>query len=433
MTAILAEPVAAQAGAFRAAAPKGAFSLDSLLVALKALRVNALRSALTMLGIIIGVGAVIVMVSIGSGAHQRVAEQIRSLGANLIILLPGAVTSGGARLGTGTRPTLTEEDAAAIARELPIIEVAAPIVRGQVQVVFGNQNWSSWALGVTLDYLTAREWDITEGRLFTPEEMSAAAKVTLVGRTVAEKLFGDTDPIGQVIRVRHVPFTIIGVLDKKGQSTQGADQDDVLLTPMTTAKRRLLGFSGTRARAVGSVMVKVVEGESMKDAEEQIRDLLRQRHKLQARDEDDVNIRNLADIMETREASSRILSLLLAAVASVSLIVGGIGIMNIMLVSVTERTREIGLRMAVGARGRDILVQFLVEAVTLSLIGGTVGIVLGVGGSIAIAAFAGWPTLIQPWAIVVAFLFSGAVGVFFGFYPAKKASRLDPIEALRFE
>jgi putative ABC transport system permease protein len=430
MTATLAPSVSV---GFRAIAPRGVLSLDSLAVALKALRVNALRSALTMLGIIIGVGAVIVMVAVGSGAHQRVAEQIRSLGANLIILLPGAVTVSGARLGTSTRPSLTEDDALAIARELPIIEVAAATVRGQVQVVFGNQNWSTWALGSTPEFLVAREWNIAEGRLFTPEEISSAAKVTLIGRTVAEKIFGEGDPVGQVIRIRHVPFTIIGVLDKKGQSTQGQDQDDFLLTPITTAKRRLLGFTGTRARAVGSILVKVVEGEAMKDAEEQIRDLLRQRHRLQARDDDDFNLRNLADIMETREASSRILSLLLLAVASVSLIVGGIGIMNIMLVSVTERTREIGLRMAVGARGRDILVQFLVEAVTLSLIGGTVGIVLGIAGSVAIAAFAGWPTLIEPWAILVAFLFSGAVGVFFGFYPARKASQLDPIEALRFE
>ncbi|MBM3534865.1 MAG: FtsX-like permease family protein [Alphaproteobacteria bacterium] len=432
MTAALADSGTATAPAPRPA-PRGALSLDSLSVALRALRVNALRSALTMLGIIIGVGAVIVMVAIGSGAHQRVAEQIRSLGSNLIILLPGAVTTGGARLGTGTRPSLTEEDAVAITRELPIVEVAAPTVRGQVQVVFGNQNWSSWAVGTTADFLVAREWNVAEGRLFTPEEMSSAAKVTLLGKTVAEKIFGDGDPVGQVIRIRHVPFTIIGVLDKKGQSTQGTDQDDFLMTPITTAKRRLLGFTGTRARAVGSILVKVTEGESMKDAEDQIRDLLRQRHKLQARDDDDFNLRNLADIMETREASSRILSLLLLAVASVSLIVGGIGIMNIMLVSVTERTREIGLRMAVGARGRDILVQFLVEAVTLSLIGGTVGIALGVAGSVAIASFAGWPTLIEPLAILIAFLFSGAVGVFFGFYPAKKASELDPIEALRFE
>ncbi|MBM3547404.1 MAG: FtsX-like permease family protein [Alphaproteobacteria bacterium] len=431
MTAILAQP-GTTASPVRLA-PRGAFSFDSLAVALRALRVNALRSALTMLGIIIGVGAVIVMVAIGSGAHQRVAEQIRSLGANLIMLLPGAVTTGGARLGAGTRPTLTEDDAAAIARELPIVEVAAPTVRGQVQVVFGNQNWSSWAVGTTPDFLVAREWNIAEGRLFTPEEMSSAAKVTLIGKTVAEKIFGDGDPVGQVIRIRHVPFTIIGVLDKKGQSTQGQDQDDFLMTPMATAKRRLLGYSGTRARAVGAILVKVAEGESMKDAEDQIRDLLRQRHKLQAKDDDDFNLRNLADIMETREASSRILSLLLLAVASVSLVVGGIGIMNIMLVSVTERTREIGLRMAVGARGCDILVQFLVEAVTLSLIGGTVGILLGIVGSVAIASLAGWPTLIEPWAILVAFLFSGAVGVFFGFYPAKKASVLDPIEALRFE
>jgi len=416
------------------AAPRGTLSFDSLAVALRALRVNSLRSALTMLGIIIGVGAVIVMVAIGSGAHQRVAEQIRSLGANLIILVPGAVTTSGARLGTGSRPSLTEEDALAIARELPVVEVAAPVSRGQIQIVFGNQNWSSYAQGVTADFLVAREWNIESGRLFTPEEASAAAKVTLIGKTVAEKLFGEGgDAVGQVIRVRHVPFTIIGVLEKKGQSTQGADQDDVILMPIATAKRRVLGITGTRARAVGSILVKVSEGESMKEAEQLIRDLLRQRHRLQPRQDDDFNIRNLADIMETREASSRILSLLLAAVASVSLLVGGIGIMNIMLVSVTERTREIGLRMAVGARGRDILVQFLVEAVTLSLIGGTIGIALGIAGSIAIASLAGWPTLVQPWAIGIAFLFSAAVGVFFGFYPARKASRLDPIEALRFE
>jgi len=417
-----------------AATPRGALSFDSLAVALRALRVNALRSALTMLGIIIGVGAVIVMVAIGSGAHQRVAEQIRSLGANLIILIPGAVTTSGARLGTGSRPSLTEEDALAIARELPIVEVAAPVSRGQIQIVFGNQNWSSYAQGITADFLVAREWSLQSGRMFTPEEMSAAAKVTLVGKTVAEKLFGEGgDAVGQIIRVRHVPFTIIGVMEPKGQSTQGADQDDVILMPITTAKRRVLGITGTRARAVGSILVKVNEGESMKEAEELIRDLLRQRHRLQPRQDDDFNIRNLADIMETREASSRILSLLLAAVASVSLLVGGIGIMNIMLVSVTERTREIGLRMAVGARGRDILVQFLVEAVTLSVIGGTIGIALGIAGSIAIASLAGWPTLVQPWAIGIAFLFSAAVGVFFGFYPARKASRLDPIEALRFE
>jgi putative ABC transport system permease protein len=432
MTSIVAD-TAVVAPASAATKARSAVSIDAFLIALRALRVNALRSALTMLGIVIGVAAVITMVAVGSGAHRRVADQIKSLGSNLIIVIPGSVMQAGARLGSGSRPSITEDDAVAMQRDLSILEVATPVVRGTAQAVFGNQNWSTVVQGVTPDFLVAREWDLINGRFFGAEEISAAAKVAVVGLTVAEKLFGDGDPVGQIVRLRNVPMTVIGVLGRKGQSTQGQDQDDIVLVPITTAKKRVLGWGGARLRAVSSILVKVDEGESMKDAEQQIRDLLRQRHRLQARDDDDFIMRNLSEILETREASSRVLAMLLAAVASVSLIVGGIGIMNIMLVSVTERTREIGLRMAVGARGRDILVQFLVEAVTLSLIGGVVGITVGIATSIGIAAFAGWPTLIEPYAVALAFLFSGAVGVFFGFYPARKAALLDPIEALRFE
>ncbi|MSP87342.1 MAG: FtsX-like permease family protein [Alphaproteobacteria bacterium] len=405
----------------------------SIRVALRALRVNALRSALTMLGIIIGVGAVITMVAVGSGAQQKVSEQIRSLGANLIIALPGNITSGGVRMGLGSRVTITDEDAAAIQREIPSVQVAAATVRGGVQIVYGNQNWATAIQGVTPEFFEAREWDVDDGRLLTGEDVQSTARVVLLGQTVVRNLFGDESPLDRTIRIRDVPFTVIGVLGYKGQNTQGQDQDDIVVAPLSTARKRVLGFSAVRARSVGTILVKVQQASQMDEAMSDLRDLLRQRHRLQPNDDDDFSLRNLAEIMATREASSRILTLLLAAVASVSLVVGGIGIMNIMLVSVTERTREIGLRMAVGARARDIMAQFLIEAVTLSIIGGTIGIVAGVASSHAIAHFAGWPTLIRVEFVLLAFLFSGAVGVFFGFYPARKAARLDPIEALRFE
>ena len=407
--------------------------LATLRIALAALRVNKLRSALTMLGIIIGVGAVIAMTAIGAGAQARVEDQIRSLGSNLIIVLPGNITSGGVRLGSGAQLTLSEDDAAALPREIPEIEVAAPQLRGGGQVVFGNSNWSTQILGVTPDYLVARELDVVSGRPFTDADVDGAAKVVLIGQTVARTLFGESDPVGETIRIRNVPHQVVGLLDRKGQSMIGQDQDDVVLIPISTARKRVLGGQQVRARNVGTITVKVRQGADVASAEQQMRDLLRQRHKLQPNQEDDFFVRNLSEVLSAQEASSKVLAILLAAIASVSLVVGGIGIMNIMLVSVTERTREIGLRMAVGAKARDILTQFLVEAVTLSLIGGLVGIVLGAIASIAVGRFAGWRTEMGVGAVLLAFGFAAAVGVFFGFYPARKASKLVPIDALRHE
>ena len=407
--------------------------LSSARIAVRALRVNLLRSALTMLGIVIGVGAVITMVAVGSGAQARVAEQIQSLGSNMIIVLSGSAVSGGVRMGSGSQLTITEDDAWAIQREIRSVTAAAPTSRGGAQIVYGNLNWATSVQGVTGEFFTAREWDVADGRLFSQEEVEGAAKVALIGQTVASNLFGEGDPLGQIIRIKNVPFGVIGVLERKGQTTFGQDQDDTVLIPLSTAKKKVLGSSQANARAVGSIAVKVGDARAMPDAEQEIRGLLRQRHRLQSFQDDDFGIRNLTEVLQSQEASSRVLTWLLAAIASVSLLVGGIGIMNIMLVSVTERTREIGLRMAVGARGYDILVQFLVEAVTLSLIGGILGIALGLGGSCAIAYFAQWRTLVSVEAVGVAFLFSAAVGVFFGFYPARKASRLNPIDALRYE
>jgi putative ABC transport system permease protein len=405
----------------------------SVRIALGALRAHTLRTTLAMLGIIIGVAAVIAMVAVGAGAQRRIEDQIRSMGSNLIIVLSGASTSGGIRWGLGTQQTLTEEDAKAIAIEVPVVEVAAPSVRGAAQIVFGNANWSTVIQGVTPDYVTAREWQVASGRMFGTEDVDAATKVAVVGETVVRNLFGDADPVGQTIRIKKVPFTVVGLLETKGQSSWGQDQDDVVLIPISTAKRKVLGVSRSNPRSVGAVSVRVREAALVAEAEGLIRDLLRQRHRLQPGQEDDFSVRVLTEMFAAQEESARVMTMLLAAIASVSLLVGGIGIMNIMLVSVTERTREIGLRMAVGARGRDILTQFLVEAVTLSLAGGLVGIGVGILGSYTIASFAAWTTDLSPDAIALAFGFSAAVGVFFGFYPARKASRLDPIEALRYE
>lgn len=405
--------------------------LATLKIAIKALRVNKMRSALTMLGIIIGVGAVIAMVAVGSGAKAKISAQIASMGSNLFIILPGATTAGGLRFGAGTAPTLTIDDAKAIASECPAVEQSAPSLSGTAQIVAGNQNWSTMVRGETPDFFEVREWNILRGRLITNQDVEGATKVAVLGQTVVENLFGDIDPVGQIIRIKKVPFTVVGILPRKGQSPMGVDQDDIIVVPVTTTQKKLFGtvFPGM----VRVIFVKAKGPEFMGEAEKQITELLRSRHRIGSRKEDDFTVRNLTEVMSTAEESARVMTLLLGAVASVSLIVGGIGIMNIMLVSVTERTREIGIRMAVGAKGSDIMKQFLIEAVVLSLIGGCIGIVTGIIGSRLISYFAEWPTLISIGSLFLAFGFSAAVGVFFGFYPARKAANLDPIEALRYE
>jgi putative ABC transport system permease protein len=407
--------------------------LRSVRIAIRALRVNKLRSSLTMLGIVIGVGAVITMAAVGAGAHARVLEQFESLGSNTILVRPGSVNEGGVRLGAGTRPTITEEDALAIQHEMPLVESAAPYITGQAHVVSANLNWRTFVRGVTPEYFPTRAWDVVAGRTISLGELQGARKVAVIGQTVAVNLFPDEDPVGLMIRIRNVPFTVIGVLDRKGQTTWGTDQDDQILIPLSTAKRRLLGLNPARGRAVGAILVKVRTDALMEAAEQEIRELLRQRHRLQPHQADDFDLTNLTHEFEAQEESSRVLTTLLATIASVSLVVGGIGIMNIMLVSVTERTREIGLRMAVGARRRDILAQFLVEAVTLSLIGGVIGIALGLAGSYGMAYLAEWRMLVKPHAVLLAFGFAGAVGILSGLYPARKAAGLDPASALRHE
>jgi putative ABC transport system permease protein len=405
--------------------------LASLWIALRALIANKMRSALTMLGIIIGVGAVIAMVAVGSGAKQQIAEQIASMGSNLLIVMSGSSTSGGLRFGSGTVPTLTVDDAKAIQNEIPDVKYVAPSQRGTVQIIFGNQNWSTMADGTTPEILFIRDWPLQSGRSFTQQDLDGATKVCLLGETVAENLFGGIDPVGQIVRIKNVPFTVIGVLASKGQTTFGQDQDDIIIVPLTTAQKKLFGmqFPGM----VRTIAVQAKTPEAMNGVENQINDLLRQRHHIQPKQDNDFTVRNLTELMSTAQQTADVMSYLLGAIASISLIVGGIGIMNIMLVSVTERTREIGIRMAVGAKERDILFQFLIESLVLSLIGGVLGIGMGVLGTIILASFTQWPTLISIKAILLAFLFSGSVGVFFGFYPARKASMLNPIEALRYE
>ena len=407
--------------------------LATLRVALNALRVNLLRSILTMLGVIIGVAAVITMLAVGAGAEARIQAQIKSLGSNLMIITAGARTASGVRMATGTTTSLTEDDAAAIARDIAEVEAAAPSKRGGAQVVVGNVNWATQIYGITPDYFVVRNWSLEAGRMFEPAELSGSGKVALVGQTVARELFGDADPMDQTIRIKNVPFTVIGILNRKGQSMMGQDQDDVIMVPLSTARNRLLGATQGKLRQVSMIQIKVREGISMSQAEERVRELLRQRLRAGSTQDDPFSVMNLTEMLQTQEEASRIMSILLAAVASVSLLVGGIGIMNIMLVSVTERTREIGLRMAVGARSKDILTQFLVEAITLSMSGGLVGIALGAAGSWLVAVFAGWETRMSPESILLAVGFSAAIGIFFGYYPARKAAALLPIQALRYE
>lgn len=408
-------------------------ALDCLRTAGEALRANLLRSVLTALGIIIGVGAVIIMVAVGSGAESRVQDLIKSLGSNLMFVVPGSSSTQGVRQGRGTLTTLTVDDADAMVREIPSVLHAAPVVRGSGQVVFGNLNWSTTIQGIRRDNLEAREWVIENGRGIRPENLHAASKVALIGDTVREKLFGDDNGVGETIRIKRIPFKIIGNLAAKGETPTGQDQDDLVFIPLTTAKKRVLGGRRVAGNRVTFIVVKARSGGELAEAEEAITELLRQRHKIRPGDKDDFGIRNIAELLQKRQESSRIMSLLLAAVAFISLLVGGIGIMNIMLVSVTERTREIGLRMAVGASARDIMAQFLTEAVLISIVGGTIGIALGLGGAAIAAKIASWPLLVQPGSVLLAFGVAAVVGIFFGFYPARKASRLDPIEALRHE
>jgi putative ABC transport system permease protein len=400
-------------------------------ISLRALRVNKMRSALTMLGIIIGVGAVITMLAVGTGASERISQQISSVGSNLLIILPGSSTSGGIRMGSGTQSTLTKDDADAIARECPAVADVAPSHNGAAQIVYGNQNWSTGVTGTTPGILNVRDWTLSAGRPFTEQDVRNATKVCILGQTVADNLFGNMDPVGQIVRIKKVPFTVIAVLEKKGQSPTGQDQDDTIMIPISTAQKKIFGtpFAGM----VRAIAVKAKSSEDLAAAEEQIKDLLNQRHRIGPRQEADFTVRNLTQMMQVAEQSTRVMALLLGAIASVSLLVGGIGIMNIMLVSVTERTREIGIRMAVGAKTWDIRLQFIIEAVTLSLIGGVAGIIIGISGSKILSVMAGWATIVSPLAVLLAFGFSGLVGIFFGFYPAYKASLLNPIDALRYE
>jgi putative ABC transport system permease protein len=402
--------------------------LMTLRIALRALARNKLRSFLTMLGIIIGVGAVIAMVAIGEGAKATIRSQIASLGTNVLIVLAGSATQGGVRMGTGAVTTLTDGDARAIIREIPAVAFASPVIRRSEQVVAGNLNWGTLVQGVAPEFQYIREWPIAFGRFIHDGDIDSAAKVAVLGQTVVEKLFGNDDPVDAVIRIRNIPFRVVGVLAVKGQTSQGSDQDDTIVIPYTTTQKRLMRISH-----VQSIVVSAVSADRVEEAQEQITMLLRQRHRIGPDREDDFNIRNLSDIAEAASTTARVMAVLLGAVASISLLVGGIGIMNIMLVSVTERTREIGIRMAVGARRKDIMLQFLVEALVMAATGGVLGILLGIGSSELLYQWAKWPTHISPGIVVVAFLFSGAIGVFFGFYPAKKAANLDPIEALRYE
>ncbi len=395
---------------------------------MRALARNKMRSALTMLGIIIGVAAVIAMVGVGQGARKQVADQIAAMGSNMLFVGSGTVTRGGMHMGWGATKTLIPDDVAAIVRECPSVKEAAPGSGSSAQVVFGNDNWYTQMTGTTPAYFEVRTWEFSDGGPFTQQDVERAANVAVIGETVRKNLFGALDPVGQVIRVKNLPFRIVGVLEAKGQGAMGNDQDDLIVIPITTLQKKITGETWLRF-----IMVSAVSKEATFTAQKQIEVLLRDRHKIRPGTDDDFVVRNLADLAEAADETQKTLTMLLASTAGVALIVGGIGIMNIMLVSVTERTREIGIRMAIGATDTDVQSQFLTEAVVLSCMGGIVGILFGIGVSMLITNMAGWAVLISPISIVVAVVFSLAVGIFFGYYPAQKAARLDPIEALRYE
>ncbi|MFH1034608.1 MAG: ABC transporter permease [Pseudomonadota bacterium] len=406
-------------------------ALLALKIALRALGVNKMRSFLTMLGIIIGIGAVIIMIAIGAGASKVIADQIASMGSNLLLVVPGSTTAGGIRTGAGSVPTVTFDDVKAIRNECPSVDKVAPTVRGSSQVVYGNMNWSTVIQGISPEMLEVREWVVDQGRGISETDVDGALKNCVLGASVAEVLFGGENPVGKIVRIKKVPFTVVGLLERKGQSPRGDDQDDVVFLPITTAQRKILGnpFPNT----VGALLIQAKSEQVLGQAEEEVAALLDQRHRVGPSRERDYTLRNLTEILAVSQQSAQVMSLLLGAVASISLVVGGIGIMNIMLVSVTERTREIGIRMAIGAKQRNILLQFLTEAVLLTLFGGIIGMALGMAGAYAVSKLFEWPTLISHQAILVAFVFSAAVGVFFGFYPARTAARLNPIDALRYE
>jgi putative ABC transport system permease protein len=397
-------------------------------VALVALRRNPMRTLLTMLGVIIGVACVVTMVAIGQGAAAAIQSQIGALGTNFMMIFAGSHSAGGVHMGAGSAQHLTEDDAVAIVKECPSVAIAEPGVRSAGQVVFGNQNWATSVQGTGPDYPTIRAWAISRGAFFTEEDVKGATKVAVIGATVAENLFGDANPIGEIIRIKDIPFRVIGLLDRKGSNMGGQDQDDVIVAPYTTVQRRLAGIT-----FIHMIMVSAVAPDKIDQATTEITALLRQRHRLTEKQEDDFMIRSQQEIAATAKGMTGVFTMLLGAIALVSLLVGGIGIMNIMLVSVTERTREIGVRRALGARRADIRRQFLIESSVISGLGGALGIALGVFASQAIARLAGWATLVQPEIVVGALLFASLVGIFFGIYPAAKAARLDPIEALRYE
>jgi len=404
--------------------------LAILKVAIRALNRNKLRTALTMLGIIIGVGAVIALVSVGQGAQAMIQDQINGMGTNMMFIMPGNVFFGGASLGAGAASTLTEEDVNAMVKEIPTIAAASPIVRASGQLVFGNQNWFVQIQGSNEKFPLIRNWKVDSGEFFTDLDVRSADRVIVLGKTVSDKLFAGVDPIGQMIRVRNLPFRVVGVLAVKGQSMVGQDQDDTAVVPYTTAQRKLLG---QQIPSINQAMISSISPEASAVTEKQVTELLRQRHKIQPGQTDDFMVRNMTDVAQTSAQVTTLLTILLGSIAAISLIVGGIGIMNIMLVSVTERTREIGIRMAVGARPNYIRLQFLTESLVLSLVGGFVGILIGGSLAALIARVLGWPTLVSALSVFVSFAFATAIGIFFGYYPAHKAAALDPIEALRYE